>query len=59
VRYWINGEDEDYRREMERVSRVGGAPPAPLSLSSVAGMVLLVGIQVVLFATLLAILVLR
>jgi hypothetical protein len=59
VRYWINGEDEDYHREMERVSRVGGAQPAPLSLSSVSVMVLLIGIQVVLFASLLAILVLR
>jgi len=51
VRYWLNGEDEDYERELERVSRFGGAPPAPLSHSDVAGMVLLVGIQAVLFAS--------
>lgn len=59
MRYWIDGEDENYERELERARRLGGALPAPLSLSSVAGMVILVGIQVVLFASLLAILVLR
>jgi hypothetical protein len=59
VRYWIDGEDENYERELDRVRRLGGALPAPLSLASVAGMVLLVGVQVVLFASLIAVLVLH
>jgi hypothetical protein len=45
VRYWVNGEDENYERELERVSRFGGVPPAPMSPSDVAGVVLLVGTQ--------------
>jgi len=49
VRYWVNGEDENCERELERVSRFGGAPPAPMSPSDVAGVVLLVGTQAVLF----------
>jgi hypothetical protein len=51
VRYWLNGEDESYERELERVSRFGGAPPAPMSPSDVAGLVLLVGIQALLFTS--------
>jgi hypothetical protein len=41
VQYWVNGEDENYERELERVSRFGGVPPAPMSPSDVAGVVLL------------------
>jgi hypothetical protein len=51
VRYWLDGEDENYERELERVSRFGGPPPAPMSPSDVAGIVLLVGIQAVLFSS--------
>jgi len=51
VRYWLNGEDENYERELERVSRFGGTLPAPMSPSDVAGLVLLVGIQAVLFTS--------
>jgi len=36
---------------LERVSRFGGAPPAPMLPSNVAVLVLLVCIQAVLFAT--------
>jgi hypothetical protein len=48
VRYWVSGEDENYERELERVSRFGGAPMLP---SNVAVLVLLVCIQAVLFTT--------
>jgi hypothetical protein len=51
VRYWVNGEDENYERESERVSRFGGVPPAPMSPSDVAGVVLLVGTQAVLLTS--------
>jgi hypothetical protein len=51
VRYWVNGEDENYERELERVSRFGGVPPAPMSPSDVAGVVLLVGTQAVLLTS--------
>jgi hypothetical protein len=51
VRYWVNGEDENYERELERVSRLGGVPPAPMSPFDVAGVILLVGTQVVLFTS--------
>jgi hypothetical protein len=50
VRYWVNGEDESYEREVERVSRFGVSPP-PMSPSDVAGVVLLVGTQAVLFTS--------
>jgi hypothetical protein len=59
VRYWIDGVDEDYERELEHVSRFGGAPPAPLSLSSLAGLIFLVAIQLVLCSSLFIALVLR
>lgn len=52
MRYWINGEDEDYERELEHVRLFGGPPPAPMSRSDVAGIVLLVGIQAMLFTSL-------
>jgi len=51
VRYWFDGEDEDYDRELERIRRFGGAQPAPVSPSNLAGLVLLVGIQAFLFAS--------
>ena len=51
VRYWINGEDEDYERELQHVRRFGGPPPVPMSRSVVAGVVLLVGIQAMLFTS--------
>jgi hypothetical protein len=47
----VNGEDESYEREVERVSRFGGSPPPPMSPSDVAGVVLLVGTQAVLFTS--------
>jgi len=28
VRYWVNGEDEDYDREAEHARRFGGKPPS-------------------------------
>src|ERR1700730_9899973 len=49
VRYWVNGEDESYEREGERVSRFGGSPPPPVSPSDVAGGAVLVCTQPVLF----------
>jgi len=58
VRYWINGEDEDYKRESERVRRFGGPPPAPMSHSDVAGVVLLVGIQTILLTSVIVVFVL-
>jgi hypothetical protein len=42
VRYWFGGEDEDYEKERERVTRFGGDPPAPVSFVLSAGVVLLV-----------------
>jgi hypothetical protein len=54
MRYWVNGEDENYERELERVTRFGGPPPAPMSPSDVAGLVFLVGIQAVLFTSAIA-----
>jgi len=42
VRYWVSEEDEDSTREFERISRVGGVPPAPISLSALATMALLI-----------------
>ena len=54
MRYWLNGEDEDYDRELARVSRFGGARPASLSRSDVAGVVFLIGIHVVAFVSLIA-----
>ena len=51
MRYWINGEDEDYERELERVRRFGGVPPQPMSESVMAGIVVLGGIQVLLLAS--------
>jgi hypothetical protein len=47
VRYWLDGEDEDYERELERVNRFGGAQPSPLRASHAAGVAFLVGIQAV------------
>jgi hypothetical protein len=58
VRYWVNGEDENYERELERVSRFG-VPPAPMSPSDVAGVVLLVGTQAVLLTSVIVAFVLR
>ena len=57
MRYWVNGEDEGYERESERVLRFGGVPPAPVSPSEVVGMVLLVGIQALLFISAIAFLI--
>jgi hypothetical protein len=51
VRYWVDGEDENYDRELARIRRFGGAQPAPVSPSNLAGLVLLVGIQAFLFAS--------
>jgi hypothetical protein len=51
VRYWVNGEDENDERELERVTRFGGAPPAPMSSSDMAGVVLLVGVQALQFTS--------
>jgi hypothetical protein len=51
VRYWLDGEDEDYERELDRVSRFGGAAPSPMRPSHVAGVALLVGIQALAFAS--------
>jgi hypothetical protein len=33
VRYWINGEDEDYDREADHARRFGGSPPSSRSES--------------------------
>ena len=49
--YWVGAEPEDYNRELERIRRFGGAQPAPLSSSNLAGLVLLVGIQAFLFTS--------
>ena len=54
MRYWIGDEDEDYERELEGVHRFGGLSPAPMSPVNVAGMVLLVGIQALLFTSVIA-----
>jgi len=51
VRYWVDGEDGDYERELGRIQRFGGAQPAPVSSSNLAGLVLLVGIQAFLFTS--------
>ena len=51
MRYWVNGEDENNEREVERVGRFGGVPPALMSPSDVAGVVLLVGTQAVLLTS--------
>jgi hypothetical protein len=59
VRYWHNGEDEHFEREMDRVRRFGGLPPAPISL---AEKLLIIGLSVgeaILFAGSFAALLLR
>ena len=47
MRYWLDGEDEDYERELEGVSRFGGVPPQPISPLHVVGVTLLVGIHAI------------
>jgi hypothetical protein len=47
MRFWFQGEDEDYTRECERVRQVGGVPPAPISLGLMATLVLLVSLHLV------------
>jgi hypothetical protein len=54
VRYWVNGEDEDYDREVERVSRGAEIPPAPVAPFEIASIAFLVSVQVLLFAFLIA-----
>lgn len=54
MRYWIHGEDEDYDREVERVSRCGEIPPSPIAPRESAGLAFLVSVQVLLFAFLIA-----
>jgi len=49
VRYWLDGEDEDYERELDRVKRFGGAQPSLLRAFHVAGVAFLVVIQAVAF----------
>ena len=49
--YWVGAEDEDYDRELDCIRRFGGAQPAPVSSSNLAGLVLLVGIQAFLFTS--------
>jgi hypothetical protein len=51
VRYWVDGEDEDYERELERVRRFGGVPPQPMSASVMVGIVVLGGVQVLVLAS--------
>jgi hypothetical protein len=45
MRYWLQGEDESYERECERVRRVGGVPPAPISQRVVVAIAFLVGLH--------------
>lgn len=58
MRYWVNKEDEDERRERERASRFGGDGPAPLARSAVAATILLVAGEVALFIAFAAVIVL-
>ena len=51
MRYWVNGEDENFERELERVSGFGGSPPAPMWPADVAVVVVLVAAQAVLFTS--------
>jgi len=46
MRYWFQGEDEDYGKECERVRQFGGTPPAPISLGALATIVLLVSLHI-------------
>jgi hypothetical protein len=47
MRYWFDGEDEDYERELQRIARCGGAPPAPITSLYLTCFALLVVIQAV------------
>ena len=53
MRYWVNGEDEDYERELERVQQFGGHPPAPASSTLLAAIILIGGVQALLIVSLL------
>ncbi len=54
MRYWISGEDEDYERELARATRWNIPPPAPLSGTILAGIVLLAGGEALLFLSMIA-----
>jgi hypothetical protein len=47
MRYWYDGEDEDYQRELQRIERCGGASPAPIGPLNLTCFALLAGIQVI------------
>lgn len=51
VRYWINGEDEDYERELDRVKNFGGIPPALTAPLTSTLLPFLIAIQVLLFVS--------
>jgi hypothetical protein len=52
LRFWHNGEDEDYNRELARVQRFGGMRPAPVSKRETAAVVLLLSAQALMLAAL-------
>jgi hypothetical protein len=54
VRYWIQGEDEDYEREWRRARIAGDALPADLSPAASAAMIAMVATQVVAIVALVA-----
>jgi len=47
MRYWFQGVDEGYERELVRVRRFGDVPPAPISLRVVTAVVLLVALHAI------------
>ena len=47
MRYWLHGVDEDYERELQRVARLGGTAPLPMSRLEVTAAVILVLAQVI------------
>jgi len=49
MRYWLDGEDEGYERECDRVRHFGGVWPAPTSGFDVAAITLLVFIHALAF----------
>ena len=59
MRYWFNGEDEDYERELERVRRFGAEPPSPMAASTIVAIVFLSGFEVILVVSVLVVLFLR
>ena len=50
MRYWVNGEDEDFERECERVRRFGGVPPSTSGLETL-GLALVYGLGILMSLT--------